>query len=849
MKDDDSDWWSGLQTVSSFDNGLSSTVTCDSSEDVQQFCPSSLLVESLIGQLCKLIEKEPKHQKQLYLKICKKLHQMKLIDESYELEEFESMRSYYQKALYHLVSVAKTSKSPDKKAMVPKTNSLVCLKADAILEWSRYSTEFEELDFIARGGFGQVFRARHKLDGELYAVKKIYLRFVILRNAVVVVLDYCINNDLVLNKEKTKQLVFVTKKNEVAGINTVHTNYVGFIVDADLSWKNDVDINCKTLGISLYAVGRTVATDTAESPRVAYNALFESHVIENHFMGCQPRKGKERNKSIGWVGIRNSCRKTFQDMKILTVVSYYISAVISFAFANNFNLLLHGTALYSNATGFMQSLTEVKMLAKLNHPNIVAYKAAWLEPIDPSQRSKHVFHNMNNHIIDSSSEKQDSSGGIVFETSDANESIISEVNDNLAIVKPKPSSDAISTWNSTQFSNCPQEWACLYIQMQLCHVTLRQLLDDRNHSFEPVKETHCLALFKKIVQGVEYIHSQGIVHHDIKPSNIFLSRDQQQVQVGDFGLACPLLAHNPEVAVIPSTAHVHRGQLGTKLYAAPEQLNGICTPKTDDNDVDNYKLMMAGYGFEALVTQPTRVTATTRSCIDHVYLRMSCRDKRPSAVEAAVVEADVTDHYMTSLRLRLAGRPAAEPAAATCTVISYDKLDDPEIVADEFNDFFLSVAEHIIEDNSIPNGLENSQDKNNFVLVQERSSTLLGPSDIYSLGIVLMELIQPFQTDMERSKVIGKLKTGNIPPELSEFFPTLVRVIKRCIYHSPSKRPTAHELLELLEDEDNSNSARIIAEQHETIQRQEREIRELKRLLSELSSSPTECFSPSSQFL
>uniref|UniRef100_A0A1B6EU29 non-specific serine/threonine protein kinase n=1 Tax=Cuerna arida TaxID=1464854 RepID=A0A1B6EU29_9HEMI len=531
MNDDDSDWWSGLQTVSSFDNGLSSTVTCDSGDDVQQFCPSSLLVESLIGQLCKLIETEPKHQKQLYLKICKKLHQMKLIDESYELEEFESMRSYYQKALYHLVSVAKNSKSPDKKAMVPKTNSLVCLKADAILEWSRYSTEFEELDFIARGGFGQVFRARHKLDGELYAVKKIYLR-------------------------------------------------------------------------------------------------------------------------------------------------------------------------YNNATGFMQSLTEVKMLAKLNHPNIVAYKAAWLEPIDPSQRSKHVFHNMNNHVIDSSSDRQDSSGGIVFETSDANESIISEVNDNLAIVKQKVSSDTISTWNSTPLPNCPQEWACLYIQMQLCHVTLRQWLDDRNHSFEPVKETHCLALFKKIVQGVEYIHSQGIVHHDIKPSNIFLSGDQQQVQVGDFGLACPLLAHNPEVAVIPSPSHFHRGQLGTKLYAAPEQLNGICTPK----------------------------------------------------------------------------------------------------------------------------------------------------SDIFSLGIVLMELIQPFQTDMERSKVIGRLKTGNIPPELSDSFPTLVRVIKRCIYHSPGKRPTARELLELLEDEDNLNSARIIAEQHETIQRQEKEIRELKRLLSELSPSPTECFSPSSQF-
>lgn len=37
-----------------------------------------------------------------------------------------------------------------------------------------------------------------------------------------------------------------------------------------------------------------------------------------------------------------------------------------------------------------------------------------------------------------------------------------------------------------------------------------------------------------------------------------------------------------------------------------------------------------------------------------------------------------------------------------------------------------------------------------------------------------MELIQPFQTDMERSIVIGRLKSGHISPELSDKFPTLV---------------------------------------------------------------------------
>lgn len=40
---------------------------------------------------------------------------------------------------------------------------------------SRYRTEFEELEFLGRGGGGQVVKARNRLDGHLYAVKKIRL--------------------------------------------------------------------------------------------------------------------------------------------------------------------------------------------------------------------------------------------------------------------------------------------------------------------------------------------------------------------------------------------------------------------------------------------------------------------------------------------------------------------------------------------------------------------------------------------------------------------------------------------------------------------------------------------------
>jgi len=40
---------------------------------------------------------------------------------------------------------------------------------------SRYKNDFEQLEEIGRGAFGIVYKARHKLDGNVYAIKKIKL--------------------------------------------------------------------------------------------------------------------------------------------------------------------------------------------------------------------------------------------------------------------------------------------------------------------------------------------------------------------------------------------------------------------------------------------------------------------------------------------------------------------------------------------------------------------------------------------------------------------------------------------------------------------------------------------------
>ena len=53
-----------------------------------------------------------------------------------------------------------------------------------------------------------------------------------------------------------------------------------------------------------------------------------------------------------------------------------------------------------------------------------------------------------------------------------------------------------------------------------------------------LSEDHARQIFKQIVHGVEHIHSQGIVHRDLKHLNILVSKaDPTEVKITDFGIA------------------------------------------------------------------------------------------------------------------------------------------------------------------------------------------------------------------------------------------------------------------------------------------------------------------------
>ncbi|XP_076638827.1 eukaryotic translation initiation factor 2-alpha kinase 1 isoform X2 [Colletes latitarsis] len=460
--------WNILSTVTTFDVGSNtrSTLCVDNNTNqnngqvVTVVAPStSLLIGSLIQQLCTLFEGDKVSRNKLYFAICDRLHELKLIDSSYNLMEFDTLRGQYQHALYHLIAVARTATGCESALQI--SNPLTT-------GWSRYYREFEEISFIASGGFGNVFKALHRLDGIEYAVKKIIVRSGRVKS-------------IMQHLEEVKTL---------AKLN--HTNIV------------------------------------------SYKGAWIEPTLPPAFLQSLPSTSHSPSK-LNTADKRKSIYKSYAN--------------------KSFN-----SESQSNCNNSWDSQTRERSVYKENYEQDKLLK----------QHSKKIDYKSGHRIIENVTEEsteKTNSNSISFRN-DSNR----QDNETENSTNSTDGSDSCDESNSNNklCSYVPQvneQYATLYIQMTLCEKTLQQWLDER---IELTSQAMIIAVLTQVLCGLDYIHSCGIVHHDIKPSNIFISTSNRlQIQLGDFGLACPLQSEN------------HHSILGTHMYAAPEQLQGKCDPKSD----------------------------------------------------------------------------------------------------------------------------------------------------------------------------------------------------------------------------------------------------------------------------
>ncbi|KAM7117484.1 interferon-induced, double-stranded RNA-activated protein kinase isoform 1-T4 [Ciconia maguari] len=102
-----------------------------------------------------------------------------------------------------------------------------------------------------------------------------------------------------------------------------------------------------------------------------------------------------------------------------------------------------------------------------------------------------------------------------------------------------------------------KEMPCLFIQMELCEQGPLGNWIEKNRQDRKYQEM-VQNKFLQILKGVEYIHSKGLIHRDLKPQNIFISHEDK-IKIGDFGL------------VTSVECETLTGDRGTRIYMAPEQ--------------------------------------------------------------------------------------------------------------------------------------------------------------------------------------------------------------------------------------------------------------------------------------
>ena len=159
--------------------------------------------------------------------------------------------------------------------------------------------------------------------------------------------------------------------------------------------------------------------------------------------------------------------------------------------------------------------------------------------------------------------------------------------------------------------------------------TLKSVLDRQ----WPAKE-QILSIVQSVGKALTYAHAQGVLHRDVKPSNILIT-ESGNVYLADFGLARMAEAG-------PSTLSGDQ-LLGTPQYISPEQARGA---QDLDNGTDIYSFGIVLY--QLAVGRVPYNSDTPFSIIhDHIYtplpLPRSINDKIPADLERVLLKALAKD--------------------------------------------------------------------------------------------------------------------------------------------------------------------------------------------------------------
>ena len=131
-----------------------------------------------------------------------------------------------------------------------------------------------------------------------------------------------------------------------------------------------------------------------------------------------------------------------------------------------------------------------------------------------------------------------------------------------------------------------------YLIMQLLGKSLDKLFVDMKKKFSI--KTVCMIAYQ-MVQRIEFVHSKGYIHRDVKPGNFLLGKnlDRKKIYIIDFGLSKKYIDKSTNKHIIYKEG---KGLTGTARYVSLNTHYGIEQSRKDDIEGIAYNLIYVAKG-------------------------------------------------------------------------------------------------------------------------------------------------------------------------------------------------------------------------------------------------------------
>jgi len=572
---------------------------------------------------------------------------------------------------------------------VINTNKKIYRSSDSVLLdlKSRYQNEYDEIETLGKGGFGQVYKARNRLDGQLYAIKKIKLQ----------------SKPKEFSSTFDLQGIENLKSFNSQNTSSTTTSNLSFLSAEDLRIVREVKTFARISNhpnIVRYHASWIEVEEKKSKKKDKDNYDSDDSSSDEDDEDDESDESYDETEETSKVNQTNNSFSYSNDSSVSNNVNFHHQAssnesnskqetndfIISFTDTQNGNNSTPISQLNSNTNNINNNSSNNDYLINMNDLDS-------LHSSDGSNSSNSDDESTNINTSEETSYNPFSFGSNGDE-SKSHEHIrlnsIHNQNNKLSVKKGKKGLDPINTSVIKPLEKQNNLMLYLIIQMELCSgQTLETWIRERNQLTEK-KEIHVdrkiiFKIFKQIVQAIAHVHWNGCIHRDVKPANVFL-QDGNHILLGDFGLA-------KDVDFV------------------------VNTPKTE--------------------TVPFSTTLV---------------DNEEESELSSEILKDLKD---------------GETEVTSAQTSNFHKLTS-------------GVGTYIY---ASPEQLASSQGYDN-------------KTDIYSLGILLFELLWPFKTGMERIKTLTNIRNGKFPDNFVEKWPLELPFLKSLLNPDPALRPTAQEILD-----------------------------------------------------